>query len=181
MSCCNVSWYTCISPGILRLLSCTQSEWRWVKVSIVTNHFNYAKFGTVIYLEEDIKRFLSKIFLVYVGVHTLIFHCTAVLVMIRALPIVKKTNLYADFFSGLPFNYYDFLRVSSVPLILSVRRYLSGAMLSENIMVLSLYSTFWSLSESLERVPFPSVTRPCASDLLLIFIHHCFNELVIYA
>ncbi|PKI61678.1 hypothetical protein CRG98_017902 [Punica granatum] len=34
-----------------------------------------------------------------------------VLIMIKALPIVKMTNLYADFFSGLPFNYYDFLRV----------------------------------------------------------------------
>ncbi|OWM89320.1 hypothetical protein CDL15_Pgr024065 [Punica granatum] len=33
------------------------------------------------------------------------------LIMIKALPIVKMTNLYADFFSGLPFNYYDFLRV----------------------------------------------------------------------
>ncbi|KAK4753515.1 hypothetical protein SAY87_001619 [Trapa incisa] len=33
------------------------------------------------------------------------------LIMIRALPIVKKTNLYANFFGALPFNYYDFLRV----------------------------------------------------------------------
>ncbi|XP_027347389.1 very-long-chain (3R)-3-hydroxyacyl-CoA dehydratase 2 [Abrus precatorius] len=31
--------------------------------------------------------------------------------MYQALPIVKKKNLYADSFSGLPFSYYDFLKV----------------------------------------------------------------------
>ncbi|KAI9081857.1 hypothetical protein K1719_036119 [Acacia pycnantha] len=31
--------------------------------------------------------------------------------MYQALPIIKKRNLYADAFSGLPFSYYDFLRV----------------------------------------------------------------------
>ncbi|XP_019465134.1 PREDICTED: very-long-chain (3R)-3-hydroxyacyl-CoA dehydratase 2-like [Lupinus angustifolius] len=31
--------------------------------------------------------------------------------MYQALPIVKKKNTYSDFFSGLPFSYYDFLRV----------------------------------------------------------------------
>ncbi|RDY02915.1 Very-long-chain (3R)-3-hydroxyacyl-CoA dehydratase 2, partial [Mucuna pruriens] len=29
----------------------------------------------------------------------------------QALPIIKKKNLYADSFSGLPFSYYDFLKV----------------------------------------------------------------------
>ncbi|TKY67317.1 Very-long-chain (3R)-3-hydroxyacyl-CoA dehydratase 2 [Spatholobus suberectus] len=32
-------------------------------------------------------------------------------IMYQALPIIKKKNLYADSFSGLPFSYYDFLRV----------------------------------------------------------------------
>ncbi|KAJ1383574.1 Protein-tyrosine phosphatase-like, PTPLA [Sesbania bispinosa] len=32
-------------------------------------------------------------------------------VMYKALPIIKKKNLYADSFSGLPFSYYDFLKV----------------------------------------------------------------------
>ncbi|KAE9593239.1 putative very-long-chain (3R)-3-hydroxyacyl-CoA dehydratase [Lupinus albus] len=31
--------------------------------------------------------------------------------MYQALPIVKKNNIYADSFSGLPFSYYDFLKV----------------------------------------------------------------------
>ncbi|KAI4322173.1 hypothetical protein L6164_021890 [Bauhinia variegata] len=31
--------------------------------------------------------------------------------MYQALPIIKKTNLYRDAFSGLPFSYYDFLKV----------------------------------------------------------------------
>ncbi|KAE9620508.1 putative very-long-chain (3R)-3-hydroxyacyl-CoA dehydratase [Lupinus albus] len=31
--------------------------------------------------------------------------------MYQALPIVKKKTTYSDFFSGLPFSYYDFLRV----------------------------------------------------------------------
>ncbi|KAF7805498.1 very-long-chain (3R)-3-hydroxyacyl-CoA dehydratase 2 [Senna tora] len=31
--------------------------------------------------------------------------------MYQALPIIKKRNLYADTFSGLPFSYYDFLKV----------------------------------------------------------------------
>ncbi|XP_028776121.1 very-long-chain (3R)-3-hydroxyacyl-CoA dehydratase 2 [Neltuma alba] len=31
--------------------------------------------------------------------------------MYQALPIIEKRNLYADAFSGLPFSYYDFLRV----------------------------------------------------------------------
>ncbi|XP_061373217.1 uncharacterized protein LOC133315582 isoform X2 [Gastrolobium bilobum] len=33
-------------------------------------------------------------------------------VMYQALPIIKKKNLYAHYFSGLPFSYYDFLKVS---------------------------------------------------------------------
>ncbi|XP_020973481.1 very-long-chain (3R)-3-hydroxyacyl-CoA dehydratase 2 isoform X2 [Arachis ipaensis] len=32
-------------------------------------------------------------------------------IMYRALPIVKKKNLYSETFSGLPFSYYDFLKV----------------------------------------------------------------------
>ncbi|KAL2328716.1 hypothetical protein Fmac_022143 [Flemingia macrophylla] len=31
--------------------------------------------------------------------------------MYQALPIIKKKNLYADSFSGLPFSYYGFLKV----------------------------------------------------------------------
>ena len=31
--------------------------------------------------------------------------------MYQALPIIKKNNIYADSFSGLPFSYYDFLKV----------------------------------------------------------------------
>ncbi|KAL9296635.1 hypothetical protein ACSQ67_022531 [Phaseolus vulgaris] len=31
--------------------------------------------------------------------------------MYQALPIIKKKNLYADSFSGLPFSYYEFLKV----------------------------------------------------------------------
>ncbi|XP_062084882.1 uncharacterized protein LOC133791017 [Humulus lupulus] len=31
--------------------------------------------------------------------------------MYEALPFIKKKNLYADFFSGLPFSYYTFVRV----------------------------------------------------------------------
>ncbi|KAI6685682.1 hypothetical protein NL676_031595 [Syzygium grande] len=30
--------------------------------------------------------------------------------MFQALPFIKKTDLYADFFSSIPFNYYDFVR-----------------------------------------------------------------------
>ncbi|RYR70279.1 uncharacterized protein [Arachis hypogaea] len=32
-------------------------------------------------------------------------------IMYQALPIVKKKNLYSETFSGLPFSYYDFLKV----------------------------------------------------------------------
>ncbi|KAL4292908.1 uncharacterized protein [Arachis hypogaea] len=32
-------------------------------------------------------------------------------IMYRALPIVKKKNLYSETFSGLPFSYYNFLKV----------------------------------------------------------------------
>ncbi|KAF8039893.1 hypothetical protein BT93_B2188 [Corymbia citriodora subsp. variegata] len=31
--------------------------------------------------------------------------------MFQALPFIKKTDLYEDFFSIIPFNYYDFVRV----------------------------------------------------------------------
>ncbi|KAK9144998.1 hypothetical protein Sjap_005073 [Stephania japonica] len=31
--------------------------------------------------------------------------------MYQALPFIKEKNLYADFFSGLPFNYYTFVKV----------------------------------------------------------------------
>ncbi|XP_021278649.1 very-long-chain (3R)-3-hydroxyacyl-CoA dehydratase 2 [Herrania umbratica] len=31
--------------------------------------------------------------------------------MHQALPFIKKKNLYEDFFAGLPFSYYNFLRV----------------------------------------------------------------------
>ncbi|XP_010043595.2 very-long-chain (3R)-3-hydroxyacyl-CoA dehydratase 2 [Eucalyptus grandis] len=31
--------------------------------------------------------------------------------MFQALPFIKKTGLYAGFFSSIPFNYYDFVRV----------------------------------------------------------------------
>ncbi|OVA18277.1 Protein-tyrosine phosphatase-like [Macleaya cordata] len=31
--------------------------------------------------------------------------------MYQALPIIKKKNLYADFFDGFPFNYYSFVMV----------------------------------------------------------------------
>lgn len=42
--------------------------------------------------------------------------------MYQALPIIKKRNLYAITFSGLPFSYYDFVRVSFTFSLLSGSR-----------------------------------------------------------